>query len=169
MTARAILLVCFALSLIVTSTSCIRYLPRVQSSDCVSRKALLDLKLILAAKQGRVEIMRETINAGADVNVTDDLFGNPVVAAATSGNPDAVKLLLESGANVNASDGGGYTALMRAILNGDADLVQQLLSAGAAPNLRNSRLAGKPTALGLAKLKKNEVIIKMLTDAGATE
>lgn len=169
MTARAILLVCFALSLLVITTSCKSYLRGSQSRDCVSRKALLDLKLILAAKQGRVEIMRETINAGADVNVTDDLFGNPVVAAATGGNPDAVKFLLDGGANVNARDSEGYTALMRVVLNGDADLVRQLLSAGAAPNLRNSRLAGEPTALGLAKLKKNEVIIKMLTDAGATE
>lgn len=169
MTARAIFLLCFALSLLVTSTSCERYLRGSQSRDCITRKALLGLKLIVAAKQGRVEIMRDTINAGADVNVTDDLFGNPVVAAANSGNPDAVKLLLESGANVNSRDGEGYTALMRVVLNGDADLVQQLLSAGAAPNLRNSRLAGDRTALGLAKLKKNEVIIKMLTDAGATE
>jgi uncharacterized protein len=169
MTARAILLVCFALSLLVTSTSCIHFLPRFQSRNCVSRQALLDLKLILAAKQGRVEIMRETINAGADVNVKDDLFGNPLVAAAAGGNPDAVKLLLESGANVNASDGDGYTALMRAVMNEDAALVRELLARGAAPNARHTKLAGNPTALTLAKSKQNETIVKLLIDAGAIE
>jgi len=123
---------------------------------------------------GNLKEMDSMIKAGADVNTSDTLFGTPVVAAADSGKYEAVKLLLNNGANVNATDNDGYTALMKSSLGGNSAIVQLLISKGADVNascypLINGKRTSKFTALLIAKWKKNDQIVKMLTEAGAKE
>ncbi len=156
--------------------SCRQSSPRggAQEPDCVPRLTLTNLRLLVAAWQGSVEEMDAMIKAGADVNTFDSLLGTPIVAAADSGNHKAVELLVSKGANVNATDNDGQTALMKAARSGNGDTVRLLISKGADVNstcypLINGKRTSKFTALTFAKWKKNEDIIKLLTDAGARE
>src|SRR5207247_883839 len=125
------------------------------------------LRLILAAGQGNVRVMHDLIKDGADVNMSDDLLGNPLGASAASARYEAVKLLVDGGANVNAVDGQGNTPLIWSAQSGNPEVVRLLLSKGADPNASNKKLSGNFTALAIAKFKKNEEIVKVLTEAGA--
>ena len=63
--------------------------------------AELDAQLIAASEDGRVEVVRLLIAAGADPAT----WGNmPLGSASFNGHCEVVKLLLESGADVHAMD-----------------------------------------------------------------
>jgi len=150
----------------ITLLSCTQ---NAKDPDCVSRVALTNLKLIVAAERGNLKIIQEMVDAGGDVNISDEVFGTPLGAATASARYEAVKLLLDKGADVNAADSQGYTPLMWAAQSGNPDLVRLFLSRGADPNASNKKLSGKFTALAIAKFKKNEEIVKLLEAAGAKE
>ena len=46
------------------SGGCMLRSPSVQSRDCISRKALINVKLIVAAELGRVDVMNSLGNSG---------------------------------------------------------------------------------------------------------
>ena len=165
-TVRPILIFASALIISPALLSCSR---TAKDPDCVSREALTNVKLIIAADRGDVKIMSEMIKAGANVNISDDVFGTPVAAAASSANYEAVKLLVDRGADVNVPDGQGMTPLMSAALSGNPEVVRLLLSKGADANATNKKRSGKLTALVIARFKKNEAIVKLLEEAGAKE
>ncbi len=79
-------------------------------------------------------------------------------------------LLRKNGANINASlqrkSALGWTALHYAVVNGDIELVKYLIKYGA--NVNKATGEGS-TPLYLAKVGGNEVIIKILKNAGAKE
>lgn len=157
-----------------TSISCRRSYSG-NDSDCVPRRDLTNLKLIIAANQGNVEKLSDLIKSGADVNISDELFGTPLVSAVDSRNLKAVKLLLNKGANVNSKDNAGCTALIRAALTDNVEVVRLLLLQGADPNASCYPLVnGKPiaerfTPLNVSKARKNQEIVKLLAEAGAKE
>ena len=63
--------------------------------------AELDAQLVSASEDGRVEVVRLLIAAGADPAT----WGNmPLGSASFNGHCEVVKLLLESGADVHAMD-----------------------------------------------------------------
>lgn len=72
-----------------------------------------DEALMLAARNGHVEVMKELINAGADPNCQTSFFGNiALVEAVKNRHVGAVKELLQAKANVNAADRNGETAVI---------------------------------------------------------
>ena len=175
MTLRSICLFVLVISIPVTVISCRKSSPKdsAQNKDCVPRAALTNLRLLIASGTGDLKEMDAVLKAGADPNVSDS-FGTPVVAAAASGNIEAVKLLLDKGANVNAIDSYGYTPLMLASLNEKSGMVRLLISKGADVNassypLLNGKRNSRFTALLIAKWKKNEEIVRLLSEAGAKE
>ena len=99
--------------------------------------------LYIAAQQGRLEVMRLLIDAGADVNArTDD--GHSVLAAAAWSNTEAVQLLLDRGATASGD------ALQAAAALGRIETAKLLVEAGAPlqAGLRGAAQAGR---LELAK------------------
>ena len=165
-TLRAIFIFSSALIIFPGLLSCSR---TVKDPDCVSREALTNLKLIVAAGRGDVKVMNDMIKAGANVNISDDVFGNPIATAASSAHYEAVKLLIYNGADVNVPDHWGMTPLMSAAQGGNPEVVRLLLTKGAEANASNKKRSPKFTALAIAKYKKNEAIIRLLEDAGAKE
>ena len=61
-----------------------------------------------AAELGNIEVVKQHIAAGTDVNAKDDWGGTPLHYAASGGHKEIVELLIAKGAAVNAkrSDGG---------------------------------------------------------------
>lgn len=106
-----------------------------------------------------MEIAELLLEAGADVNIEDDLSGmSPLTWAVREyeQNADFIKRLLEAGANVNARNGIGETALIYAVRSGRVRVIKQLLKAGADVNSRDNE--GK-TALDYAEGREKAAAI----------
>ena len=78
------------------------------------KKQIADEKKRLKLKRitSRIDMMKILIEAGADVNRQDDIFGfSPLMQAIRVGDPDAVTLLLDAGARLDLQDNTGKTPL----------------------------------------------------------
>lgn len=132
--------------------------------------------LIKAARQGRVDMVRMLIAAGADVNKSwrglrpvSGIFPfgeTPLIWAATRGDAEMVTVLLEAGAKVDAlvsiPGAPSWSALTRAASEGHREVVGLLLAAGAsaAGSFQDRPLVG-------AVRGGDPEIVRMLIGAGA--
>ena len=92
--------------------------------------------LIMAAKEGHVELLGELLAAGATPN-PPDVSHTPIRGAAIFGRLACVEALLKANADPNALSAGAKTALMGAAMNGHADVAKLLLANAAKPELKN--------------------------------
>ena len=113
--------------------------------------------LLYAARDGRMDIVRMLLEAGADINQRDANEITPLIIAITNNHPDVARDLIDSGADIKAVDWYGRTALWAAVetRNMDVDnatfvnsidrapfldLIQVLLERGADPNVRTKEV-----------------------------
>jgi ankyrin repeat protein len=104
--------------------------------------------LCAAASQGRADLVKVLLDAGADPRVTSgERYGRlPVLLHWAQARPptgaangrEIVGLLLDHGADVNGGTPWGSTPLMAAVSTHDADTVRLMLERGANPNARDS-------------------------------
>jgi len=88
--------------------------------------------LMVAALQGRTEVIKLLIGKGVDVNATDRVDLTALIYAAWQGQTDAVRVLIEAGANVNwKSQKVSDTAIDVALEGKHSDIVELLKKAGA--------------------------------------
>jgi ankyrin repeat protein len=99
-----------------------------------SRTAKDESPLMLAALKGQLDLAKELIDRGADVNKTG---WTPLHYAATNGHLDVMNLLLDNYAYIDAESPNGTTPLMMAALYGTPAAVKLLLEAGADSTLKN--------------------------------
>lgn len=86
--------------------------------------------LHLAAGCGRVEVVRELLGLGADVNVTDPAFGGaPINLAAAGGHLEVVKALIDAGAGFDTSEA-ELNPLFSAVFGGHFEVVRLLIEDG---------------------------------------
>ena len=113
-----------------------------------------------AAINGRLEIAKILLSAGADINAADNYYGaTALIYAARDRHAEIVKLLLSTGTNPNVARDDGTTALMMAVFNKNVEIVKILLTAGANPNATDED--GK-TALYKAEWKRHAEVISIL-------
>ncbi len=93
--------------------------------------------LMIAAKEGQVERVRELVAAEADVNRANANGGTPLMYAALGGNAEIVRMLLDNGATVNATADNRWSALMIASAKGYVQIAELLLDRGADTNLQD--------------------------------
>ncbi len=98
--------------------------------------------LMVAAPYGSPELVKELVDAGADVNARDSRDMTPLMFAVGSEHQDAgvVRILLRAGASVNDKSNAGETALDWAVKFGNASVISLLNEAGA----RHSAERAKP-------------------------
>jgi ankyrin repeat protein len=104
------------------------------------------------------------IDAGANLNVTDEFGRTPLHWAVGSQHSDCVQTLVGAGADPNIADDRGETPLHYAA-SGDDACIQTLVESGANPNITEIR--GR-TPLHTATYYDREKCIQKLIDVGAT-
>jgi len=100
-----------------------------------------------AAYGGDIEVVKEFLAAGTDVNAKTMHGGTPLRDAKTK---EIAELLIAKGADVNVKDKRGFTPLHYAARGGRNEIAELLISKGADVNAKNDE--GK-TALDEAKYK----------------
>jgi ankyrin repeat protein len=109
--------------------------------------------LLYAARDGRLDLVRDLLAAGAEIDAVEANGITPLLIAITNNHPDVARLLIDRGANIKVTDWWGRTPLWAAVetRNMDVDnatfvngvdrapflpLIQVLLEKGADPNVR---------------------------------
>ena len=89
-----------------------------------------------AAEEGNIEVVKQDLAAGMDVNTKDGYGATPLLYAAEYGYNDVAEVLITNGADVNATYNDGLTALHSAVLNGSNEIVKLLIDQGADVNTK---------------------------------
>lgn len=120
---------------------------------------------LAAALEDQMEVVKEKLTAGIDVNYQDENRRTALMLAAFNGHVEIVKLLLEKGANVSLVDMTNRTALMFASTGPFVETVKLLLDAGSDVNGIDSHESWTPVmfAAGEGQLE----VVKLLVKAGA--
>ncbi|MBR3899119.1 MAG: ankyrin repeat domain-containing protein, partial [Elusimicrobiaceae bacterium] len=123
---------------------------------------------IMAAQEGKSEVLKLLISAGLDVNQKNDKGDDILLSAVFFGDLDSVKVLIENGADITferkTETGSSGPALILASLSGHLPVVRYLAESGADLDIQNS--FGE-TALMLAAAKGHYDVVDFLIQAGA--
>ena len=124
-----------------------------------------------AIEKGELEIVRELLANGADINATYSKERTAIAYGRTAllwaiekGELEIVRELLASGADIKATDNTGITALHWAIEKGELEIVRELLASGA--DIKATDNTGI-TALHMATEEGNVEIVQLLIASGA--
>ncbi len=108
-------------------------------------------RLMLAAKAGQYEIVKAYVNAGSDVNMTQNSTGKMAIHFSTErGHYMTSDFLIKSNSELNHFNHQGYTPLLHAIVGKHYQIVEQLLINRANPNVTKGNSADGYTALMMA-------------------
>jgi hypothetical protein len=91
--------------------------------------------LMVAAKIGEPELIREMLQRGGEVRDRDTIDCTAVMYAT---HPEAIRTLVAAGADVNAANEFGFTALISAAQQGELEAVRTLLALGADPTAKTT-------------------------------
>ena len=121
--------------------------------------------LLVAAREGHLEIVRLLLEAGADKDAATTTDGaTALLLAAFQGHLEVVRLLLEAGADKDSATTDGATALLVADREGHLEIVRLLLEAGAD---KDAATTDGATALLLAAFQGHLEVVRLLLEAGA--
>jgi ankyrin repeat protein len=100
------------------------------------------MDLLTAIVSGQLEIVKQHIEAGTDINKKDQMSGStPLITAATFGETAIAKTLIDANADLDIKNNEGSTALHAAAFFGRIEIVQMLIDAGADKSIKNNHTA----------------------------
>ena len=111
------------------------------------------------AKDGDLAGVQGALQAGANIDVTDNDGWTALIIASYYGHLEVVKYLVSQGANIDVTDNDGNTVLSEASYYGHLEVVKYLVSQGA--NI-DAKTNNGDTALTLAKLANHSEIVEFL-------
>jgi uncharacterized protein len=127
--------------------------------------------LVIASRDGNVEVIRELLAHGADVHARPNKgqqfaqFIGPVGSAASAGRIEAMKALIDVGAEIDETDSSRRTPLMHAIWLGKNEAAKWLIEQGARVTADDG---ATDDPLGWAAQRRvSPKVIKMLIARGA--
>lgn len=125
-----------------------------------------DPLLLEAAQSGHLNLVKELVTAGADVNLAHSKGGVPILGPAGDGRVDIVEFLIGAKADVNITTGPPEdgNALLMAAVSGRTKIVQMLLAANAKIDHQDGQGC---TALIQASATHHPEIVRMLLSANA--
>jgi len=130
-------------------------------SRCLDQNIPIDFRfnngstpLIVAAEEGRYDVVEFLIESGANLNARNDLNYTALHHAAFHGHKSIVELLLKNGADANIRDSTGSTPLLLSISKGHRHVAVELIMCGA--------LTDKLKLIELASRKGMADIVKIL-------
>ena len=125
-----------------------------------------DISIHEAAALGNIEVVKQFLDSGTDVNAKDETGGTPLDEAAGWGRKDIVELLIAKGADVNAKfDDDGSTPLHLAAWKGHFETAELLIAADADVN---AKMEDGDTPLDLAKRKHQKLADLLRKHGGKT-
>ena len=86
---------------------------------------------IFAVRARNLDLLKERVDAGGDINYQDPGHGSALVAAINNDDEEIIQCLLDHGVNVNAENGHGIVPLEVALHHSSDNVVRQLSWAGA--------------------------------------
>lgn len=127
-----------------------------------------DSAFLLAGAEGRLEILKLTLQAGADLASTNRYGGTALIPACHHGHVETVRELLKTAIDVNHVNRLGWTALLEVVILGDGgpayvEITRLLLAHGADVNLPDNQGV---TPLGHARQRGQREIASILEAAG---
>jgi thiosulfate/3-mercaptopyruvate sulfurtransferase len=131
------------------------------TEQALSRNSQGEHALILAARQGRADVLKKLLDLDADLSVADQYGNNALWAACFAENAECIGLLLQAGINIDFQNPSGATALIYSASSGRTAVVEQLLVAGA-----NHRLMTQDD-FSAFDLAANRQCLMLLRKAGA--
>ena len=97
------------------------------------------MNISAAIISGNLDVVKQHIAAGTDINMKDQMSGStPLITATTFGKTDIVKALIDANANLDLKNDEGSTALHAAAFFGRVEIVQMLIDAGADKTIKNN-------------------------------
>ncbi len=139
----------------------------ITQNDKKINKEEATAQLIKAAQTGNLELAKQAIANGADINVKNyndaSCACTPITYAATYGHTDIVETLINAGANPNSEEY-SWSALTGSLAHQHFDIAKRLIKAGA--NVNSVDEEGV-TPLMSAVYQGNIEIVKDLINAGA--
>lgn len=116
-----------------------------KSENNSKAKAIVDkpkIDLQAAIISGNLEVVKQHIEAGTDINMKEQMSGStPLMTAATFGKIAIVKALIEGKADLNLKNNEGSTALHAAAFFCRIEIVQMLIDAYADKTIKNNHAA----------------------------
>ena len=89
-----------------------KYIKTFEKLRLVTQKDLNENLLNYSKSKKSLQLIRDLIERGANVNCRDGRKRTPLIIASSVGFYSGIRLLIENGANVNAVDDDGNTALI---------------------------------------------------------
>ena len=106
----------------------------------VSKTAVKPPKMDIhtAVFTGDIEVVKQHIAAGSNLNVKDPMGGSsPLISACLFGKTEIAKVLIDAGADLNLQNNDGSTALITASFFCRPEIVRMLLNKSANKTLKN--------------------------------
>ena len=117
-----------------------------------------------AIKNDDLDLVKDLIARGAEVNIKDVDGWTPLMDACFYGSKDIASLLIAKGADVNAIDRAENTALILSAYSGAADIAELLVKRGAKMDIADNC---NNTALILASFHGHTDVVRVLVENGA--
>ena len=111
-----------------------------------------------AAREGRNDFLREALEAGVPVNLTNAKGDTLLNLAAYQEQEETVFMLLDHGADTERVSDAGFTALLCAVFRGNEPITRRLLEAGA------GQATGNQHAQDVAKVFGQENLLPVLQE-----
>jgi len=120
--------------------------------------------LIIAAREGQLDVVKELMRKGLDIDCELKYGSSALMIAASRGHNEIVRLMASAGAKVNRRNKFGISALSEAAERGHRVVLRTLVELGADVNMLHNNGG---TAILAAAVRRDMKTVKVLLELGA--